>query len=52
MISPQKIDILEEMNKRCPKWNRRVTFITRTVECEVCLNWCHKNYGGFSDEDY
>ena len=29
---PQKIDILEDMNGKCPKCDRRVTFRTKAVE--------------------
>ena len=46
--NPQKINIPEDMNVKCPKCNARVTFETKAVECEDCLNWYHKDCGGIS----
>ena len=52
MDSTQNIDILNDMNGKCPKCSRRVTFRTKVVQYEGCLNWYQKDCGGFSDEDY
>ena len=46
------IDILEEMNGKCSKYNTRVTFTTKAVEYEGCLKWYHRDCGGVSDDDY
>ena len=52
MDIPPKIVILEDMNGKCSKCNRRLTFRIKAVECEDCLNRYHKGCGGFSEEDY
>ena len=44
---PQKIDILEEMNGKCPKCNSRVNLRTMAAECDDYLNWYHKQCGYF-----
>ena len=51
MDIPQKIDILKDMNGKFPKCNRKMTFRTKAVECQVFLNWYHKNCDGISEED-
>ena len=52
MDIPRKIVILEDMNEKCSKSNRRLTFRIKAVEFEDCLNRYHKGCGGFSEEDY
>ena len=47
MDIPQKIDNPEDVNRKRTKCNRRVTLRTKAVECDGCLNRCHKECDGF-----
>ena len=44
-----KIDCPKEDNKEvCPRCQKKVTYRTKGVECEACLNWCCN----ISESDY
>ena len=31
----------KDLNGICPDWNKKVTYRSKGVECECCLNWYH-----------
>ena len=36
----------------CPECNKYVTYRSKGVECECCLNWYHVKCGDISDDEY
>ena len=47
----EKINILEDMNRKCRKYNKRLVLSTTAMGCHDYLNWYPKDCGGFSYED-
>ena len=47
MILPEK-----DLNGICPECNKKVTYSSRGVECECCLNWYHAKCVDISDVEY
>ena len=47
MFSPEK-----DLNGICPECNKKVTFRSKGVECECCLNWYHVKCGDVLDDEY
>ena len=35
----------------CPECNKKVTYRSKSVECECCLNWYHVKCGDISDDE-
>ena len=46
-ILPEK-----DLNGICPECNKKVTYRSKGVECECCLNWYHVKCGDISDDEY
>ena len=45
--------VLSEGNKEvCPGCQKKVTYRTKGVECEACLNWYHLWCGNISESEY
>ena len=48
-----KLTVLSEGNKEmCPRCQKKVTYRTKGVECEACLNWYHLGCGNISESEY
>ena len=47
MFLPEK-----DLNGICLECNKKVTFRSKGVQCECCLNWYHVNCGDVSDDEY
>ena len=47
MFLPEK-----HLNGICPECNKKVTYRSKGVECERCLNWYHVKCGDISDDEY
>ena len=48
-----KLTVLYEGNKEvCPRCQKKVTYRTKEVECEACLNWYHLGCGNISESEY
>ena len=48
-----KLIVLSECNKEvCPRCQKKVTYRTKGVECEACLNWYHLGCGNISESEY
>ena len=47
MFLPEK-----DLNGICPECNKKVTYRSKSVECECCLNWYHVKCGDISDDEY
>ena len=47
-----KLTVLSEGNKEvCPRCQKKVTYRTKGVECEACLNWYHLGCGNTSESE-
>ena len=45
-----KLTVQSESNKEvCPRCQKKVTYRTKAVECEACLNWYHLGCGNISE---
>ena len=45
-----KLNVLSEGSKEmCPRCQKKVTYRTKGVECEACLNWYHLGCGNISE---
>ena len=40
------------LNGICPECNKKVTYWSKSLECDCCLNWYHVECGDISDDDY
>ena len=48
-----KLTLLSDGNKEvCPGCQKKVTYRTKGVECEACLNWYHLGCGKISESEY
>ena len=48
-----KLTVLNEGIKEvCPGCQKKVTYRTKGVECEACLNWYHLGCGNISESEY
>ena len=48
-----KFTVLSEGNKEvCPRFQKKVTYRTKGVECKACLNWYHLGCGNISESEY
>ena len=47
MFLPEK-----DLNGTCPECNKKVTYRSKGVECDCCLNWYHVKCGDISDDEY
>ena len=48
-----KLNVLNEGNKKvCPASQKTMTYLTKGVECEACLNWYHLGCGNISESEY
>ena len=48
-----KLTVLSEGNKEvCPRCQKKVTYRTKGVESEACLNWYHLGCGNMSESEY
>ena len=47
MFLPEK-----DLHEICPECNKKVTYRSKGVECECCLNWYHVKCGDISDDEY
>ena len=48
-----KLTVLSEGNKEvCPRCQKKVSYLTKGVECEACLNWYHLGCGNISESEY
>ena len=47
MFLPEK-----DLNGICPECNKKVTYRSKGVECECCLNWYHVKCCDISDDEY
>ena len=48
-----KMTVLIDGNKEvCPGCQKKVTYWTKGVECEACLNWYHLGCGNISEAEY
>ena len=47
MFLPEK-----DLHGICPECNKEVTYRSKGVECECCLNWYHVKCGDISDDEY
>ena len=47
MFLPEK-----DLHRICPECNKKVTYRSKGVECECCLNWYHEKCGDISDDEY
>ena len=48
-----KLTVLNEVNKDvCPGCQKKLTYRTKGVECEACLNWYHLGCGKISESEY
>ena len=47
MFLPEK-----DLNGICPECNKKVTYRSKGVDCECCLNWYHIKCGDISDDEY
>ena len=47
MFLPEK-----DLNGICPDCNKKVTYRSKGVECECCLNWYHIKCGDILDDEY
>ena len=47
MFLPEK-----DLHGICPECNKEVTYRSKGVECESCLNWYHVKCGDISDDEY
>ena len=48
-----KLTVLSEVKKEvCPRCQKKVTYQTKGVECEACLNWYHLGCGNISESEY
>ena len=45
MFLPEK-----DLHGICPECNKKVTYRSKGVECECCLNWYHVKSGDISDD--
>ena len=43
---------VKNLNKICPECNKKVTYRSKGVESECCLNWYHVKCGDISDDEY
>ena len=42
----------KDLNGICPECNKKVTYRSKGVECECCLNWYHVKCCDISDDEY
>ena len=42
----------KDLNGICPECNKKVTYRSKGLECECCLNWYHVKCGDISDDEY
>ena len=42
----------KDLHGICPEWNKKITYRSKGVECECCLNWYHVKCGDISDDEY
>ena len=42
----------KDLNGICPECKKKVTYRSKCVECECCLNWLHVKCGDISDDEY
>ena len=42
----------KDLNGICPECKKKVTYRSKGVECDCCLNWYHVNCGDISDNEY
>ena len=42
----------KDLNGICPYCNKKVTYRSKGVECECCLNWYRDKCGDISDDDF
>ena len=48
-----KLTVLNEGNKKvCPRYQKKVTYRTKGVECEACLNWYRLGCGNILESEY
>ena len=47
MFLPEK-----DLHGICPECNKKVTYRSKGVECECCLNWYHVKCGDISEDEY
>ena len=52
MKKEPKLTVLNEDNEKiCPGYQKKVTYRTKGVECEACLNWYHIGFGNISESE-
>ena len=49
---PERFLPKKDFNRTCPECNKKVTYRSKGVEWECCLNWYHVKCGDISDDDY
>ena len=49
---PALTQLNENRNGLCPDCERRVTYRSKGIECEACLNWYHLKCSSVSDKEY
>ena len=49
---PALTQLNENRNGLCPDCERRVTYRSKGIECEACLNWYHLKCSNVSDKEY
>ena len=42
----------KDLHGKCPECNKKVTYSSKCVECECCLNWYHVKCVDISDDEY
>ena len=42
----------KDLNGICSECKKKVTYMSKGVECECCLNWYHVKCGDISDDEY
>ena len=42
----------KDLNGTCSECNKKVTYRSKSVKCECCLNWYHVKCGDISDDEY
>ena len=48
-----KLTVLNEGNKEvCSRCQKKVTYRTKRIKCEACLNWYHLKRGNISESEY
>ncbi|XP_063710298.1 uncharacterized protein LOC134838911 [Symsagittifera roscoffensis] len=49
---PQLFELKEVNKELCPRCQKKVTYRTKGVECEICSNWYHLGCGNISESEY